>query len=297
VSGSEVSVGAILGAPFMLGTLAMVVTGVSIFAFRNRREQRTALRVRGPAKKRDLRSFLIVYFIAVVVSFIPIATIKLALAPLFIACYLVYLVSVFKAEDSHCKAVLDPLTLDVFSVKLRKGTVRETPLVSHTVVQVVLSLVLIVAGAQLFVSQIVSLAASLHFNATILSLIITPVATELPEKLNSVLWVRQGKDTLALGNITGAMVFQSYIPVAFGIAFTPWVLGRLEAINVSLTLIAGVVLPSGDKRQADCALPSVQRGVLLRVLGARGAVCALPSLISALTGAVTQIADYFLLFR
>src|SRR5665647_3849985 len=34
-------------------------------------------------------------------------------------------------------------------------------------------------------------------------------------------WVRQEKDTLALGNITGAMVFQTCIPVAFGIAFTP----------------------------------------------------------------------------
>src|SRR4029078_1243558 len=29
---------------------------------------------------------------------------------------------------------------------------------------------------------------------------------------NSVIWVRQGKDTLAMGNINGAMVFQSTIP-------------------------------------------------------------------------------------
>ncbi len=82
----------------------------------------------------------------------------------------------------------------------------------------------------------------MNINATILALIIAPIATALPEKLNSVLWVRQGKDTLALGNITGAMVFQSCNPVAFGIAFTAWVLGRLEIINVSLTLIAGMAL-------------------------------------------------------
>ena len=242
VSGPEVGVGAILGAPFMLGTLAMFVTGVSIFAFRNRREQGAALRVRGPTKKRDLRFFLIVYFVAVMVSFIPIATIKLVLAPFFIVSYLVYLGSVFKAEDTHCKAVLDPLTLDVLSAKLRKRTVKETPSVSHTIVQVMMSLALIIAGAQLFVAQIVSLAETLHLNAILLSLIVAPVATELPEKLNSVLWVRQGKDTLALGNITGAMVFQSCIPVAFGVAFTPWILGRLEAINVSLTLVASMVL-------------------------------------------------------
>ena len=32
------------------------------------------------------------------------------------------------------------------------------------------------------------------------------------------MWMRQKKDTLALGNITGAMVFQSTFPVAIGMA-------------------------------------------------------------------------------
>ncbi len=54
--------------------------------------------------------------------------------------------------------------------------------------------------------------------------------------------MRQGKDTLALGNITGAMVFQTCIPVAFGIAFTPWVLGSLELVSALLTFIAALTL-------------------------------------------------------
>lgn len=242
VTGGDVGTGAILGAPFMLSTLAMFVTGAAIFAFRKRRKQGTTLSVRGPTKKRDLHFFLITYFIAVMAAFIPVDIVKPALAPLFVAIYLVYLVSVFKAEDACCKAVLDPLTLDLLFARLRKDTPKDIPRLSHVVVQVALSLVLIIVGAQLFVGQIVSLAESFNINPTILALIIAPIATELPEKLNSVLWVRQGKDTLALGNITGAMVFQSCIPVAFGIAFTPWVLGRLETINVSLTLIAGMAL-------------------------------------------------------
>ena len=48
---------------------------------------------------------------------------------------------------------------------------------------------------------------------------IAPIATELPEKFNSVIWVRQGKDTLAMGNITGAMVFQSTIPTVVALLF------------------------------------------------------------------------------
>jgi cation:H+ antiporter len=58
----------------------------------------------------------------------------------------------------------------------------------------------------------------------LLALVIAPIATELPEKFNSLIWVRQGKDTLAMGNITGAMVFQSAIPtvVALVLAGSAW---------------------------------------------------------------------------
>jgi len=42
----------------------------------------------------------------------------------------------------------------------------------------------------------------------LLSLLVIPIATELPEKVNSILWIRKGKDTLAFGNITGALVFR-----------------------------------------------------------------------------------------
>jgi cation:H+ antiporter len=103
-----------------------------------------------------------------------------------------------------------------------------------------LSVLLIVAGARLFVYQIVSIAEQLHASATLLALVIAPVATELPEKLNSVFWVSQGKDTLALGNITGAMLFQSCIPVASGIAFTAWTLGPVELFSAVLALIAAL---------------------------------------------------------
>jgi cation:H+ antiporter len=71
--------------------------------------------------------------------------------------------------------------------------------------------------------------------------VLAPLATELPEKLNSVLWTRQGKDTLALGNITGAMVFQSTVPVAIGLAFTTWELDRFAVIAIALGLAGGAL--------------------------------------------------------
>jgi cation:H+ antiporter len=56
----------------------------------------------------------------------------------------------------------------------------------------------------------------------LLSLLIIPIATEMPEKFNGILWVRRGKDTLAFGNLTGAMVFQGTLLPAFGLQLAAW---------------------------------------------------------------------------
>ena len=73
----------------------------------------------------------------------------------------------------------------------------------------------------------------------------------MPEKFNSVLWVRRGKDTLAMGNITGAMVFQSTLPVSFGLVFTEWRIG-LESIpaflQAALAIVAAGILFGGIAR-------------------------------------------------
>jgi cation:H+ antiporter len=51
--------------------------------------------------------------------------------------------------------------------------------------------------------------------------------------------LREGKDTLVLGNITGAMVFQSTVPVTFGILFASWELGLLNLFSAALALLSG----------------------------------------------------------
>ena len=75
----------------------------------------------------------------------------------------------------------------------------------------------------------------------VLALILAPLATELPEKVNSFFWVREGKDALALGNITGAMVFQSTIPVGIGLLFTDWALDGNAILSIALGLAGGLL--------------------------------------------------------
>jgi cation:H+ antiporter len=114
-----------------------------------------------------------------------------------------------------------------------------------------------VGGAHLFVEQLLSIAASLGVEAVVLALVLAPLATELPEKVNSFFWMRDGKDSLALGNISGAMVFQSTIPVGIGLVFTDWQLSTNAAISVALGLAGGLLAYEALHRRGRFELPAV----------------------------------------
>lgn len=111
------------------------------------------------------------------------------------------------------------------------------PHIRIVIFQVLFALLLIVGGARLFVDNLSKIALASGISAFVLATIITPIATELPEKFNSVTWIRQRKDTLALGNISGAMVFQSSVLPAIGISATAWAYSP-QALATGLIAIA-----------------------------------------------------------
>src|SRR5207247_4361774 len=110
------------------------------------------------------------------------------------------------------------------------------------VTQTLVGLVLIVGGAKIFVVGIDQLARTFHVPSLVFALLVAPVATELPEQFNGVLWIRRRKDTLAMGNVTGAMVFQSSFPVSVGLLLTPWHLSQDGLVAAVVALAAGVWL-------------------------------------------------------
>jgi cation:H+ antiporter len=139
----------------------------------------------------------------------------------------------------------------------------------------VLALVLIVVGAQIFVDAIEHTAETVGLPAGLVALVLAPLATELPEKLNSVIWVRDSKDTLALGNITGAMVFQSTVPVTFGVLFTQWELEPLNLFSVVLALVSGALIYVALRRSKTLQAWQLMLGGLFYVAFLIGAVIAI----------------------
>ncbi len=233
-----VGVGAILGAPFMLSTLAMFVTGFAIVIFARQGRRGTDMRVNTGVLGRDIAFFFVGYGIAIGTAFLPAGLdwLKWVAAAVLIVIYAVYVRLHFTdtPEESDPEALaqlhltrvrgLDgPRMLEIDALPGAHSITGAEPRMGIVIGQVVLALALIVVGAQVFVGAVEHLSEVIGLDPTILALIIAPIATELPEKFNSVLWVRNTKDTLAMGNITGAMVFQSCIPTVVGLLFTTWV--------------------------------------------------------------------------
>ncbi len=233
--GSEdVAVGAIIGAPFLLATIAMALVGISALIFRGRREQGTRLAADIETLDRDLVFFLIFFAVGILAGVVAPEAMHVPLAIVFALAYLVYARQTLRGggEVEEAEAI-GPLYFD--------RTPGDEPPGVAVVLQLIVGLAAIVGGAHLFVEELITVAADAGIEPLVLSLVLAPLATELPEKANSFFWTKDGKDSLALGNITGAMVFQSTIPIAFGLAFTDWDLDRFAVLSGALGFIGGVV--------------------------------------------------------
>jgi cation:H+ antiporter len=230
----DVAVGAIIGAPFLLATIAMALVGLSALGFRRRRSTGTRLSADAETLDRDLLFFLLFFSAGIAIGLGLPDGIRYPVAVLFICAYAVYVRRTLLAGGAVQELeTIAPLYLD--------RTPGNDPSGRTIALQFLVGLGAIVGGAHLFVEELIKVAEEVGVEPLVLSLILAPLATELPEKANSFFWVREGKDSLALGNITGAMVFQSTIPIAFGLAFTDWDLDTYAILSGTLGVAGGVL--------------------------------------------------------
>jgi len=213
----EIGVGAILGSPLMIVTLALalvaLVTGT-------KRGWNTELKPELSGLLRDLGYFLVAYAIAFLGLYVPQqpAGIHAVAGGCLVFLYGYYVYNTVQASAALVRK--GHATAADGALHLRRAGLPHTA--SLELAQLFGGVVLIVIGAKLFVMGVEQAAAATGIGALVLSLIIVPIATEMPEKFNSILWVRRGRDTLAFGNLTGAMVFQGTLLPAFGLQLDGW---------------------------------------------------------------------------
>jgi cation:H+ antiporter len=248
-SGEEIGIGAILGAPFMLTTLAMFVIAVATLIYSRTNGRGLELQGDSGVLRHDLGYFLVLYALAAVAGLVHVRPLHWALAVGLVVSYGFYVRRHFRTPgekelEQEAESEISPLSLWGWARRLR----RRLPAWSNasprwpSIVQVVISLLLIIGGARIFVAAVDVLAGRFEVSHLVFALLVAPLATELPEKFNSVIWIRRRKDTLALGNMTGAMVFQSSFPVSVGLLLTPWHLAHEALVAACIALAAGSVL-------------------------------------------------------
>jgi cation:H+ antiporter len=215
---------------------------------------------------RDVAFFLGAYAAAIGTAFLPgpIHWLKWPVAALLLVGYAYYVRMHFRDEAAETDAAelnqlhltrlrrpLKAVDLDFLPGEEHRDALN--PLLRVIVAQVIVALAAIILGAQVFVGAVEHLSGIIGLDPRILALVIAPIATELPEKFNSIIWVRSGKDTLAMGNITGAMVFQSCIPTVLGVIFTEWAFTEQSALSfasagaafLATVVIFGMMFRSG----------------------------------------------------
>jgi cation:H+ antiporter len=242
---AEIGIGAILGAPMMLATLAMFITGASVLVFSAMKKRPINMRVNYQVIGRDLRTFILVYAVAIGASRIPSKEIKVIIGCLLIFAYFVYVARTFagttKPAHGHKHEHHDEEEEDELKpLHFHRSAI--SPRLRFISIQIIAGIALMVTGAHYFLESVTEISRHYGLSPLVLSLIIAPIATELPEKFNSITWVRQRKDTLALGNISGAMVFQSTITPAVGIFFTSWVLDLRALASAVIALAATAII-------------------------------------------------------
>lgn len=234
-SNMDIGIGAILGAPLMLSTLSLFVMAVFIL---NRRGLTGAITPELNGLRRDIKFFLLSYLLVLVASVLPgqgiYRFIRITLALSLPVIYFIYLLLTIRQSadrqmqnstvSSTQKLLLNRLGLPLHLLSI--------------LLQLILSMVMLVYSADMFIDVISKVAVTWQIQPFILSLVIIPIATELPEKINSIIWLYKSKDTLAMSNITGALVFQGSILPMLGILVTDWKLEQAIIINIIITLVA-----------------------------------------------------------
>jgi cation:H+ antiporter len=228
----DIGIGAALGGPMVLSTISYAVVGFAML-WNYRRLGRTTPTIECDSSRlRQDQAWFLLIFVGKVALGLLVFNYKPWLGALFLLAYVVYLLRELRGAQVTSDEALEPLKLHP------KGD----PGLLWPLVQTTLALIAIAIGSKVFVGQLETIGVWAGLSPQLVALLLSPVATELPETMNALIWVRQGKERLALANISGAMMIQATIPTALGLFFTSWVFARELIVSGVVTLTAVAVL-------------------------------------------------------
>ena len=221
----DIALGAILGSPFMLSTLALFLL---YFVLISKKKKQLYLDI--TFVQRDYKYFLLAYSIAILFSFKFLNEFKMIASLVLFLLYGVFVYrTILKSRTTCIECECEKLYFNFKNENLA------------LFLQLIISLLVLILASHYFVSEIKFFSMTFGISPAILALLITPFATELPECINSIIWLKQGKDELAIANILGAIVFQTTLLFSIGIILTPWLFNK-DLFIISIITILGAII-------------------------------------------------------
>jgi cation:H+ antiporter len=230
----DIGVGAAIGGPLVLSTLAYGIAGLALLgATRPKSRRRQILDLDYRRIGRDQSRFLLIFLGGFALGLFSFPH-KPWLGVLFLGAYALYAWRELGGQGSISEAD------DLAPLKIRPRD--SDPSLFWAALQTIAALAIIFAASRLFVAQLDRVGPWLGMAPQRVAVLFSPIATEMPEVMNAIIWIRQGKRNLALANISGAMMIQATVPSAFGLFGTPWRFDRPLIIAAGVTVLAIIVL-------------------------------------------------------
>ncbi|MBC5823806.1 MAG: sodium:calcium antiporter [Candidatus Eremiobacteraeota bacterium] len=226
----SIGIGAVIGAPLMLATLIFCLVGLVALVMR---AKRPTLQMSAGASLFGLALFTLTFALVIAASFTRSHGLRIALCAIVALAYGAYLAYHFRrglaeSEDQP--------------PRLRLAPHKAEPPLWAVFVQLAFALAVTVAASRWFITSVTGASQAVGLPPFVISVILTPIAAEMPEAMNVLIWMRRGLDELAFGNVLGAMMFQTSIASAIAMLYTPWQLDRSAYAAAVLTLGAAVLV-------------------------------------------------------
>ncbi|MBC5805815.1 MAG: sodium:proton exchanger [Candidatus Eremiobacter antarcticus] len=223
-----IGIGAVLGAPLMLSTVVFCLIGVTALS-RGVKGVPGALQVPVPDTLFGTGLFCATFALALAASFVSGLVSHVAAAVLVLGAYALYLAYHLRSDKPEA---------DESPPRLRIAPKLAQPPLALVITQLVVALVLTIVASRWFVASVGLASQTLSISPFLVSVFLTPIATELPEVSNVLLWMRRGQDELGLGNVLGAMMFQTSITCAIAMIATSWQLDESARVAAAVALLS-----------------------------------------------------------
>ena len=225
----EVGTGAVIGAPLLLSTLVLSLLGISAYAFGKQRNVAASVQ----PTLFGLALFVGTFALVIGASFATARAAHVGAGIAALMAYAGYLLYHMRTGAQEGYETPPPL---------RFAPASKRPDAHLVILQLFIATAVTVLAARWFIGTVTALAADFRVSALLISLVLSPIATELPEVISLLIWTQRDIDDLAVGNVLGAMMFQASVASALGLFMTPWHLDATSYRAAIATLVVSVFL-------------------------------------------------------